>query len=186
MSKITLIDESTRPKAPPIEGLDPLQALKGKRLAFIHQLHLRELDRTRQLMHQIEAGERRLAELGEAVSSLHMVESYRAFGNLCGRECQILTFHHMAEDQLIFPALDEQGSAGLRKVVQRLREEHEVIHGLLEELEGRAADAIARADAESFATLKETFDSLDRTVRSHFGYEETELEQALGYHEVEI
>lgn len=186
MTTTTLIDETTRPKAPPIEGLDPFQELRGKRLAFIHQMHLQELDRTRQLMHLIEAGERRLAELGEAVSSLQMVESYRAFGNLCGRECQMLTFHHMAEDQLIFPALDNQGSEGLRKVVQRLREEHEVIHSLLVDLETRAAAAVARADAESFAELKQTFDTLDRTVRSHFGYEQTELEQALGYYDVEV
>ncbi|MFW6076174.1 MAG: hemerythrin domain-containing protein, partial [Hyphomicrobiales bacterium] len=103
-----------------------------------------------------------------------------------GRECQLLTFHHMAEDQAVFPALDRQGSEGLRKVVERLRAEHDVIHALLEELQARASAAVERADAESFADLKESFDRLDRTVRSHFRYEEGELEQALGYYEVEL
>lgn len=186
MSKTTILDDTTRPRAPRIEGINPLQELRGKRLALIHQMHLRELEWIRRLMQQVEAGENRLAELGDAVSSLKMVESYRAFGNLCGRECQLLNFHHMAEEQAIFPALERQGSDGLRKVVQRLREEHEVIHALLEDLESRAVAAISRADAESFADLKNAFDRLDQTVRSHFRYEEVELEQALGYFEVEL
>jgi hypothetical protein len=69
-------------------------------------------------------------------------------------------------------------------VVERLRAEHEVIHALLGELQIAARTAVERANAKSFAILKETFVTLDRTVRSHFGYEEVELEQALGYHEV--
>jgi hypothetical protein len=186
MNKFTLLDDSTRPKAPKIEGLSPMQMWQGKRLALIHRMHLEEMDHTRRIMQQIEAGNARLAELGDAVSSLRMAESYRAFGNLCGRECQLLTFHHMAEDQAVFPVLDRKGSEGLRKVVERLRAEHEVIHALLEKLQAAALTAVDRADAHSFAILKETFATLDRTVRSHFGYEEVELEQALGYHEVEF
>lgn len=184
MSRITILDDSTRPKAPTIKGLSPMQLWQGKRLALIHQLHLEEMDHTRRTMQQIEAGEARLAELGDAVASLRMAESYRSFGNLCGRECQLLTFHHMAEDQAVFPVLDREGSEGLRKVVERLRAEHEVIHALLEELQIAARTAVERADAQSFAILKETLAMLDRTVRSHFGYEEVELEQALGHHEV--
>jgi iron-sulfur cluster repair protein YtfE (RIC family) len=186
MSTIALLDDSTRPKAPRIEGLSPMQLWQGKRLALIHRMHLEEMDHVHAIMQQIEAGEARLAELGNAVSSLNMAESYRAFGNLCGRECQLLTFHHMAEDQAVFPVLDRQGSEGLRKVVERLRAEHDVIHALLEDLQAAARVAVDRSDAQSFAILKETFATLDRTVRSHFGYEEVELEQALGYHEVEF
>jgi len=186
MSRITLLDDSTPPRAPEIEGLSPMQMWQGKRLALIHKMHLEEMDHTRRVMQRIEAGEARLAELGDAVSSLRMTESYRAFGNLCGRECQLLTFHHMAEDQAVFPVLHRQGSEGLRKVVERLRAEHDVIHALLEGLQAAARAAVERADAHSFAILKQTFATLDRTVRSHFGYEEVELEQALGYHEVEF
>ncbi|MFW6077668.1 MAG: hypothetical protein ACOC71_07930, partial [Hyphomicrobiales bacterium] len=101
MSTITILDESTRPKAPRIEGLSPFQEWQGKRLALIHRMHLEEMDHTRRVMQQIEAGDAHPADLGEAVSSLKMAESFRAFGNLCGRECQLLTFHHMAEDQAV-------------------------------------------------------------------------------------
>ena len=180
------LDEATRPKAPRIEGMTPVQEWRGKRLALIHQMHLRELEWVKRVMQQIEAGEKQLADLGEAVSSLSMAESYKAFGNLCGQECQLLNFHHMAEEQVVFPALERQGSDGLRQVVQRLREEHEVIHALLQDLETWAAAAVSHADAASFAGLKQAFERLDRTVRSHFGYEEGELEQALGYYEVEL
>lgn len=186
MTKTTLLDDTTRPRAPRIEGMTPLQERRGKRLALIHQMHLRELEWTRRVMQQIEAGEKQLAELGDAVSSLKIAENYKAFGSLCGQECQLLNFHHMAEEQVVFPALERQGSDGLKQVVQRLREEHEVIHVLLEDLGSCAVAAVSRADAESFAELKQALEKLDRTVRSHFGYEEVELEQALGYYEVEL
>ncbi len=44
MSRITLLDDSTRPKAPKIEGLSPMQMWQGKRLALIHRMHLEEME----------------------------------------------------------------------------------------------------------------------------------------------
>lgn len=186
MSNVALPDDATRPKAPEIKGLTPMQALQGRRLAMIHAMHLRDLSEVRRIMDLIEAGEQKLAELGSAVSNMKMIEAYRLFGNLCGRECQVLTLHHTIEDHDIFPALRKQGSEGLRKVVDRLVEEHGIIHQLLEELQSRSVEAIEQPESESFAKLKATFVMLDRMVRSHFRYEETELEQALGYYDVQV
>ena len=186
MSTVALLDEETRPKAPKIEGVTPIQEMQGRRLAMIHAMHLRDLSEVRRIMDLIEAGEQKLAELNSAVSNMKMIESYRLFGNLCGRECQVLNFHHTIEDQNIFPALRRKGSEGLRKVVDRLAEEHGIIHQLLEELQARAVEAIQQPGSKSFAELKATFVMLDRIVRSHFRYEETELQQALGYHGVHV
>ncbi len=180
------LDDSTRPAAPKLEGVTPAQEVTGQHLKTIHRIHLRELDRVRRLMELIEAGEQKLPELGRAVASLQMRDSYRQFGNLCGRECQMLTFHHQAEDQMMFPVLHERGNAGFRRVVERLMAEHEVIHAALDDLQTATDAVMEQPERERMAALKAAFTALDRLVRSHFGYEETSLAQALGYYGVEF
>ena len=182
---ITLIDESIRPKAPKIKGATPAHRQHGRHLAQIHAMHLQQIAKVERVIDQIESGEAKLAELGEAISGLQMASNYRLFGNLCGQECQLLNFHHTAEDRQIFPAL-MNGSEGLRRVVERLMEEHTVIHGLIEQMEAQAVSLIRAPDAVGFRTLSQTFATLVEIVRSHFGYEQVELEEALGYYQVPI
>ena len=50
---ITLLDDSTRPKAPKIEGVTPAQRRLGKRLALIHAHHLEQIDQVRWIMEQV-------------------------------------------------------------------------------------------------------------------------------------
>lgn len=177
---INLLDDSTRPKAPKIEGVTPRQRAHGKRLAIIHDLHLQQMAQVRQVMERIAAGEEGIEQLGPVLSSMQMTMNYRTFGNLCGRECQALTFHHTSEDQIIFPTL-QQGSDGLGKVLKRLKAEHLVIHQLIEQMEARAIEAIDAPGPETFSRLREAFETLERIVKSHFGYEQEELEEAIGY-----
>jgi iron-sulfur cluster repair protein YtfE (RIC family) len=186
MSSVTLLDDTTRPKAPKIEGITPDQRRMGKRLAIFHRMHLQQLQEVADALQRVEEGEEALARLSGAISEMQMATNYRHFGNLCGQECQILTFHHTAEDQYIFPRLHQSASDGLKKVIARLREEHLVIHQALKELEARAQAAMQKPGAETFAALRGTFLRLDKLVQSHFGYEETELEEALGYFGIDI
>ena len=184
---INLLDDSTRPKAPRIEGATHAQRLQGRRLAMIHEMHLRQMGQVRQAMEHVAAGEKGAGEeLGQALSALDMRHNYRAFGNICGQECGMLTAHHTIEDRYIFPALAEQGSEGLRKVVERLMAEHEIIHQLIERMEEAAVDAMNEPGPATFAPLRETFEALERFVVSHFGYEQEELEEALGYHQIDM
>jgi len=182
---IALLDDSTRPKTPKIEGITPAQRLQGKRLALIHAFHLEQMNEVRWVMEQVEAGEQSAAALADAISAMQMAGNYRLFGNLCGRECQMLTLHHAIEDQSMFPAL-RHGSDGLRKVVDRLSEEHSIIHRLLQALEAAAVNAVTEPGRETFAEVKAAFLALERVVHSHFGYEQTELEEALGYYDVPL
>ena len=179
---ITLIDESTRPKAPRIEGATPAHRQQGKHLAMIHAMHLQQIAEVERVIQQIESGEAGMPRLGQAISGLQMASNYRLFGTLCGQECQVLNFHHTAEDQQIFPAL-MNGSQGLRLVVERLIEEHAVIHRLIEEMEAQAVSLIQAPGLAGFQALKRTFATLVEIVRSHFGYEQAELEEALGYYQ---
>jgi hypothetical protein len=182
---IVLLDDATRPKAPKIDGVTPEQRRRGKRLALIHDFHLEQMGEVRWMMAQVEAGAESAGRLREAISTLQMAANYRLFGNLCGRECQMLTLHHSIEDHSIFPLLRE-GSQGLRRVVDRLSAEHGIIHRLLLALEDHADETVNTPGPESFARLKAAFLALDRVVRSHFGYEQEELEEALGYFAVPL
>ena len=115
-----------------------------------------------------------------------MRHNFKVFGNMCGAECQMLSGHHGIEDQAVFPILHAAGNAGLKKVVERLMAEHLVVHELIEELEGLAHQAIQSPTNKNYTKLKSTFTELNTCVQSHFGYEETELEYALGLIDVGI
>jgi len=187
---ITLLDDATRPKAPKIDGVTEAQRAQGQHLAYIHAFHLEQIDAVRRVMDEVEAGAKGAAALPGAVDSMAMLGNVRTFGNVCGRECRMLSLHHMIEDQTMFPPLfdasERAGSDGLRKVVDRLVEEHHVVHQLLEALQDAAVNAATEPSRDSFAALKAAFVTLERVIRSHFGYEQTELEEALGYYDVPV
>jgi len=176
------IDETARPSAPPIPDVTESQRRAGLHLAAIHRMHLREMSKGRMVLRHIIEGDKDPSALIDALHGMEMVQNFRLFGNLCGQECRMLGFHHDAEEQQVFPLLEMKGSEGLRKVVAQLRKEHEVVHELLTRLEEAAEALIDAPDEQHFETASEIFDRLDAVVRSHFGYEETELRDALGVH----
>ncbi len=182
---ITLPDDRTRPAAPKIEGTTDQHRRKGRRLALFHEMHLRELSRVNRAMEQVFAGNGSAETLITTISSMQMVSNMRQFGNLCGGACNMLTGHHSIEDQWIFPALLGHTN-GLTKVVERLQAEHLVIHDLLEQLEASAVALITDPGTKQAAQLRADYKRLETFVKSHFGYEQTELEEALGYYGVDI
>lgn len=182
---VTLLDDKTRPKAPKIDGVTEAERRRGRRLALIHELYLRELAGVRRAMEEVERGEATPEALTDAVRSMAMLDNYRRFGALCGRGCQALTVHHTIEDQMLFPSLENK-DRGLRKVIERLRAEHEVIHHLLEQLEEAARAAFEEPDSSTFNDLRAVYETLEPVVVSHFAYEQTELEEAIGYYNVGI
>jgi iron-sulfur cluster repair protein YtfE (RIC family) len=181
LNRVTLLDNASRPKAPKIEGLSLAQRARGRRLGWYHDLHRAQLGEVRDAMERLDA-----EGLRDKVAALQMSANYRIFGNLCGQECQMLTGHHSIEDAHMFPLLHHAGSEGLRKVVERLMAEHLVVHELIEGLESAAQALADTPTTENFTKAKAAFSDLEKCVRSHFGYEETELEEALGMIDVGI
>ncbi|APX23630.1 hemerythrin HHE cation binding domain-containing protein [Salipiger profundus] len=134
------------------------------------------------VLERIEAGETPPEHLQRIVLSLDMAENFRAFGSLCGRECQVLKFHHDIESADMFPRIEAAGGGVFREVVAKLMAEHEVVHELIVRL-GRAANTLAEDPREeNFVQAAVIFRKLEEVVRSHFGYEETELAEAIGYY----
>ncbi|WP_375589561.1 hemerythrin domain-containing protein [Hoeflea alexandrii] len=176
------VDEAARPKAPPVLEATDLHRRQGRQLAAIHSHYLREMAQIGAVLVRIEARDAPPEHLKQLVLSLDMAENFRAFGSLCGRECQVLKFHHDIESADMFPRIEAAGGGRFREVVAKLKAEHEVVHELIIRL-SRAADALAEDPSEvNFAQAGNTFRKLEEVVRSHFGYEETELAEAIGYY----
>ncbi|GGL68334.1 hemerythrin domain-containing protein [Wenxinia marina] len=176
------VERGTRPAAPPIAGVTPAQREAGGHLAAIHRYHLMEIARLTRVMDALEAGEYQPGKLAETLHETQMLQNLRAVGTLCGRECMALTAHHDIEEAHMFPGLSAVGVAALTAVVDRLKEEHLVVHELLHRFEEAARALDAAPGADTFADARAVLEKLAQVVASHFGYEETELRDAIGVH----
>lgn len=180
----THLDDRDRPRSPPIPGATADHRRIGRKLRLIHEMHVAALDETMEMMTRVESGELEAHRLAAQVDTMELTGNIRKFGNLCGRECQFLDFHHTAEDNEIFPVLYRNGTEGLKRVIDRLSLEHQVVHQLLERLADDVNGIQLDPTPRTFAMARATFARLYDVVLSHFAYEETELEEALGYHGV--
>jgi predicted glycoside hydrolase/deacetylase ChbG (UPF0249 family) len=185
LDDIAFLDDATRPEAPRLEGLTAAQREPGRHLVMVHN-HLREnMGVLARLIEQASAGTVSPAEVEARTANLAMVANYRRFGNLCGQHCQFVDLHHSIEDQAIFPAIAREGEA-FRKVADRLRAEHEIVHELLVRLIG-ALDALAREPSEpNFGAARTIYQALERVLLSHLGYEEESIGDALGYFSIGV
>lgn len=177
---IKLLDDATRPAAPRLHGLTEAQREPGRHLRAVHD-HLRDNMQTLgRLIELAGAGGADPAALTGEAAGLAMVANYRRFGNLCGQHCQIVNAHHSIEDAAIFPAIAAQGE-GFRRVAERLRAEHVVVHELLVRLIGALGELAAEPGESRFEQTVEIYRTLERVLLSHLGYEEDAIGDALGY-----
>ncbi|MEM7295085.1 MAG: hemerythrin domain-containing protein [Pseudomonadota bacterium] len=153
---------------------------KGRHLAAIHRGYLHDLGMIARVLEQIQQGLTAPDQLQEFILSSSISQNFHAFGTLCGEGCKILQLHHAMEEGHMFSELEAKGNAALTAIVTRLREEHKVIHALLDRLEDAAGILIADPSETNFAATGAAFKHLDRVIRSHFRYEETELEEPIG------
>ena len=176
------IDEASRPKAPKVAAATDMHRRQGQQLAAIHRHYLMEMAQICAVLERIEAKDTQPEHMKKIVLSLDMAENFRAFGSLCGRECQVLKFHHDIESSDMFPRIKAAGGGMFQQIVAKLLSEHEVVHELIIRL-SRAADTLATNPSEAnFIGASHVYRKLEEVVRSHFGYEEAELEEAIGYY----
>lgn len=174
------VEFGTRPAMPPLEGVSDAQRRAGLQLTHIHQMHLRDMTQIRAFLQQLRAGKVTAKEFAVQVGAAQLTKNMRLFGTLCGRECQVLNFHHDAEEHMIFPELKRQNIPALSAVVERLKQEHLIVHELLDRLEGAAQNLVHETSPQNLTMAEEIFEQLYAVVVSHFGYEESELQEALG------
>ncbi|SMR83439.1 Hemerythrin HHE cation binding domain-containing protein [Aliiroseovarius halocynthiae] len=174
------VDYGTRPTMPALPEATDDDRRMGRRLAAIHRMHLNDVGRIGIVLDRIEEGEASGRDLSDALTQAEFAQNVRQFGSLCGRECKVLNGHHDIEEYALFPELAAKGNDALRAVVERLKEEHKVVHELLVRLERAAMALMFEVDAEKFNEARAVFRQLETEVQSHFGYEESQLEEAIG------
>jgi iron-sulfur cluster repair protein YtfE (RIC family) len=179
LSSTRVWDEAARPRRPARPagaGYTRTGRATSRHLIQIHDMLRSELASLRDLIAQVRDG---LLTAGEARSQLNemtMRRSNWAMGSYCQSYCRVVTHHHFAEDAMVFPHLRSRES-GLGPVLDRLREEHGIIHEVLESVDRALVAFITQP--EDLAELQEAVDLLTDTLLSHLAYEESQLLEPL-------
>ncbi|MDX8143147.1 LLM class flavin-dependent oxidoreductase [Lentzea sp. BCCO 10_0061] len=170
-----LWDESTRPKGPAPEADAVYTAsgrAMGRQLIGVHN-HLRdELTKVRSIVDQVADGILDVGEARSEINTMTMRQNNWTMGAYCESYCRLVTLHHTLEDTSLYPQLRE-GDARLGPVLDRLTEEHQVIHEVLERLD--AALVATVAEPHRIGEVQKAVDLLTETLLSHLSYEEGEL-----------
>jgi len=138
----------------------------------VHDYYRRELAQLRDVMRQVAEGIEQIGLAREQVATMTLRANAWALGGLCQAQCRILAEHHGMESGAIFPHL-RRSQAELGAVLDRLDDEHHVIHGLLDDVDG----ALVRLAHEpsDLGPVTAAIDVLTDALLSHFAYEEREL-----------
>jgi alkanesulfonate monooxygenase SsuD/methylene tetrahydromethanopterin reductase-like flavin-dependent oxidoreductase (luciferase family) len=178
-SAVQLLDESARPTGPaldPSRTYTPYQLQSGQHLIDVHD-HLRaELDQVRDLVEQVAAGTLGVGAARSHINTMTMRQNNWTLGTYCESYCRLVTTHHSLEDASLFPQL-RRADPDLVPVVDRLQEEHKVIHDVLEGVD-KALVALVDGSGD-INGLRAAVDLLDDTLLSHLSYEERELVEPL-------
>lgn len=172
-------DESTRPTAPAPDDerlYTPHEQASGQHLVDVHD-HLRqELEQLRGIVDQVLAGRLEVGAARSAINESTMRQNNWTAGVYCAQYCRTVTTHHSIEDQSVFPHLrgtDPQ----LAPVIDRLEEEHRVIHDVLDGVDRALVAFVGAPDGSD--QLQAALDLLSDTLLSHLSYEERELIEPL-------
>jgi alkanesulfonate monooxygenase SsuD/methylene tetrahydromethanopterin reductase-like flavin-dependent oxidoreductase (luciferase family) len=169
-------DESTRPRLPAQEH--PTYG-DGTRLVEIHD-HLRsELAQVRDLIRQVREGALDVVGARSAINRMTMRQNAWSVGAYCESYCRVVTIHHTLEDRRVFPEL-RAAEPRLAPVLDRLSDEHEVIHGALEAVDASLVAMVT--DPAAMDELDRAVDLLAARLTSHLGYEEEQLVGPLNRH----
>jgi hypothetical protein len=169
-------DEDTRPQGPAAEPgrrYTTREQVAGMRLIEVHDFLRTELTQLRALMARVVAG---TADVGAIRTELHTMTIKRgawALGGYCQVFCRMVTMHHTREDTDVFPQL-RQFEPRLSAVLDRLVDEHQIIHAVAERL-----DRLLVAAPVDIPAVRAAVDLLTDTLLSHLSYEEQELTEPL-------
>jgi len=179
-------DEASRPRYPvrpdPAEqaSYGPAQLAVPRHLKDVHD-HLRaELTQVRDVVEQVVRGHLAVGSARSAVNAMTMRQNNWTLGAYCESYCRIVTGHHGLEDTGIFPHL-RASDPDAAPVLDRLEEEHEVIHDVLDDVD-RALVALVADEPGALDRLQHVVDLLTDTLLSHLAYEESELLHPLARH----
>lgn len=173
--------EADRPRGPRLTGLTTTMRARGRHLAQIHDMYRSHLAHVRVVLDRVAAGALEVGEAREAVHAIGLRATYEQLGSFCGQACHLVQVHHTIEDTSMYPRLLDV-DPGLGPVLDRLAEEHLVVHRVLVALD---VELVALVDDPlRLDGVRDLFRHLESLLLSHFGYEEDELCDPLGFYGV--
>ncbi len=178
-SAAELWDETTRPQVSPPDpnrGYTPNEQAGAQHLVDVHDGLRRELNHLLRLAEQVADGTATAQAARSAVNNMALRRSKDQFGGICRAYCGVVATHHSIEDSVLFPQL-RRADQRLGPVLDRLDEEHILIHDILDRVD-RALVAFT-ADPGAATALRDTIHLLSDALLSHLAYEELELIEPL-------
>jgi alkanesulfonate monooxygenase SsuD/methylene tetrahydromethanopterin reductase-like flavin-dependent oxidoreductase (luciferase family) len=175
LSEQRLWDETARPSRPaPPPGARHTAAGRAAsaELVAVHDMLRAELATVRDLILQVQKGTIDATRARSELNQMTMRQNNWTMGAYCQSYCRIVTQHHGLEDVAVFPYLRARDD-GLGPVLDRLQEEHHVIHGVLDAVDRALVNYISQSGDPS--ELTDAADLLTDTLLSHLAYEEREL-----------
>ena len=182
LSEESAWDESTRPTGPardPSRSYSAREQAAGRHLIDVHDALRAELAQLRDLVEQVAAGTSNAAAVRSFITRMTIRQNNWTLGTFCETYCRTVTNHHTLEDRSVFTHLRRR-DPDLGAVLDRLSEEHVVIHDVLEQVDDALVGLVGApaygADASAaLDELQRALDLLTDTLLSHLAYEEREL-----------
>jgi hemerythrin-like domain-containing protein len=115
------------------------------------------------------------------VHAMSLRQNNWTLGAYCQSYCSFVNGHHSLEDASVFPHL-RRADAAVGPVLDRLKEEHVVIHHLLDRVDAALVALVRDGDAAALDRVEEKLDLLGDRLLSHLAYEERELRGPLARH----
>ena len=172
-------DEASRPhrdpSGPEVTYTDAGRAT-GRHLIDVHDMLRRELEELRAILTQVRDGALSAGEARSALNTMALRQNDWTLGAFCARYCFAVASHHGLEDDAVFPHLI-RSDPGLGPVIERLGDEHLVIHDAIEGVDAALVHHIG--NPEDFTGLQRALDLLTDALLSHLSYEEHELVEPL-------
>jgi alkanesulfonate monooxygenase SsuD/methylene tetrahydromethanopterin reductase-like flavin-dependent oxidoreductase (luciferase family) len=172
-------DESTRPHRPESEPdvtYSRRGALVGQHLIDVHDMLRTELTELRQILAQVREGSMSAGDARSALNEMALRQNDWTLGAFCSRYCGALTQHHGLEDEAIFPHL-VQSDRSLEPVIERLVDEHLVIHDAIQQVDRALVDHMNHP--KEYEPIQAAIDFLSDALLSHLSYEEHEIVEPL-------
>ncbi len=172
-------DESTRPHRTP-SGPEVAYTrrgrLVGQHLIDVHDMLRRELTELREILAQVRDGAMAAGDARSALNEMALRQNDWTLGAFCSRYCGVVAQHHGLEDDAIFPHL-ATSEPGLGPVIDRLADEHLVIHDAIQDVDRALVHHITHPG--DFDRIAAAIDLLTDALLSHLSYEEQELVEPL-------
>jgi hypothetical protein len=187
MSDETAWDEATRPTLAESADTtyDPDQEAVARHLVDVHD-HLRaELTRLHGMVDEVRRGVLTARVARSEVHAMSVRQHNWTLGAYCQSYCGFVNGHHSLEDASVFPHL-RRSDPDIAPVLERLSEEHVVIHHLLDDVDRTLVSLVRAGDGPDLDpavdAVEESLQTLGDRLLSHLAYEERELRGPLARH----